>query len=106
MPLPGFALQGNLADAEADNPKLFRGFNLRSDQKRTLCWMLKQERGSAFRGGILADQMGYGKTATTIGLISMDKYKTLEMNPSTTLVNTKATLILCPPTFINSGSTK
>lgn len=97
MPLPAFKLQGNLADVEADNPPLFRGFNLRSDQRRTLSWMLNQEQGRGFRGGILADQMGYGKTATTIGLISMDKHVAADMQPPHTLMHTKATLILCPP---------
>ena len=42
-------------------------------QKEWLAWALKQEE-SAARGGILADEMGMGKTAQAIALVMQNEY--------------------------------
>jgi hypothetical protein len=94
---PKFRLASNKLDPEHDQPPSFR-IPLRVEQLRSLEWMLKQEAPNAapfveeeiseailtplgwraegrarravhIRGGVLADQVGYGKTAITLGLI-------------------------------------
>lgn len=42
-------------------------------QKESLAWMCKQEHGQ-YRGGILADEMGMGKTFQTIALIVTNRF--------------------------------
>ena len=102
------------------------GEELRPEQKRSLQWMIGQEandmsfyeeeieeatlsqmswraevrvrRNRSLRGGILADEVGYGKTATTLALIgaqenSASKYARNEKSGS---ISTQATLILVP----------
>ena len=99
----GFALRCNSADAPVANPALFRQHPLREEQRRSLAWMLEREaRPSGFLGGLLADKMGYGKTATTIGLVTQDPAsvatgvgnRPVAWHESYLLSNT--TLILCP----------
>jgi hypothetical protein len=55
------------------------------------------------RGGVLADQVGYGKTATTLGLIDSqfpdEKRKPLKDIPGK--ISLKATLIIVPHTLLN-----
>ena len=56
-------------------------------QQQALYWMMKQEDKSAIRGGILADDMGVGKTVETIALLCARPV------PST--------LIVCPMTLLH-----
>ncbi|CAO3630326.1 unnamed protein product [Cunninghamella echinulata] len=44
-------------------------------QKYGVAWMIQQERSEKFNGGILADEMGMGKTIQTISLILHDNCK-------------------------------
>ncbi|KAI8973440.1 SNF2 family N-terminal domain-containing protein [Mycotypha africana] len=44
-------------------------------QKYGVGWMLRQERTEGFNGGILADEMGMGKTIQTISLLLSDRQK-------------------------------
>ncbi|KZT54292.1 hypothetical protein CALCODRAFT_17501 [Calocera cornea HHB12733] len=97
--LPKFRLSSNRHDSESAQPPNFRKkVPLRTEQLRSLTWMLRQEakdalpfieeeiaeavldplgwraegratRPAVIRGGVLADQVGYGKTAITLGLI-------------------------------------
>ena len=93
-----FMLSSNKKDPSAGQPPNFKkAMQLRPEQLRSLHWMLGMERTSApyieeevvddvlaplgwraeakvevertVRGGVLADQVGYGKTAITLGLI-------------------------------------
>ena len=97
-----FGLTSNRGDVEAAQPKSFvaSGASLRPEQLRSLTWMLAMERGETFieeevvddtlsalgwraearvrvpttvRGGVLADAVGYGKTAITLALIDETK---------------------------------
>ena len=98
MPLPpDVLLLGNDVDLPCSNPLLFQRHQLRDEQLRSLQWMLSQEEQDGLKGGVLGDKMGYGKTATTIGLISLDKSKPDIPLPVVDCVPTRATLILCPP---------
>jgi len=97
-----FALKGNEGDLPADNPAAFRAYPLRAEQLRSLSWMLSQEqRRTAPRGGLLADRMGYGKTATAIGLISLGLPGVAPENECPdSYIASRATLILCPPHLV------
>ncbi|KAJ6498346.1 hypothetical protein DFH09DRAFT_336020 [Mycena vulgaris] len=95
--LPKFVLTSNKLDQEHAQPPHFK-IDLRKEQLRSLQWMVEQESPDAppfieeeiseailhplgwraegraqrpvrVRGGVLADAVGYGKTATTLGLI-------------------------------------
>ena len=62
----GYQLEAN-AGSVAPNPKAFKVHPLREEQLRSLAWMYSREAcRDGFKGGMLADKMGYGKTATTI----------------------------------------
>lgn len=121
-----FTLKNNDADTEAPRPKYFK-MNLRPEQSRSLHWMISREsddvepfveeeieessilplgwraegrarKSKLVRGGVLADQVGYGKTVTTLGLCNKmqesDEQHAKEDNYG--LITIKATLILVP----------
>ncbi|XP_063942694.1 DNA repair protein RAD16-like [Daucus carota subsp. sativus] len=71
-------------------------------QKEWLAWALKQEE-SAARAGILADEMGMGKTAQAIALVMAKKELEgagdgafSQTSSSSGLPKVKATLVICP----------
>ena len=117
--------RSNRRDKPCAQPRHFKRHDLRQDQLRSLGWMCKQEectepfaetevveavfkqldwrleatakRFTTARGGIIADQVGYGKTAVTIGLIDRNrKNPASSPAPSDGRVPTKATLVLVP----------
>lgn len=123
---PKFRLNSNKHDPPSRQPPRFL-LNLRSEQLRSLSWMINQEgddvapfeeeeteeaylslmvwraeaRASTqkvVRGGVLADDVGYGKTAIVLGLIDIQAEKAHHsMQVSTEgLIATDATLIVVP----------
>ncbi|KAJ4783295.1 hypothetical protein LUZ62_034541 [Rhynchospora pubera] len=70
---------------------------LMSHQKEWLYWALNQE-GSDIKGGILADDMGMGKTIEAISLVltSRDLHLRSGASSSTSPVTLKTTLVICP----------
>ncbi|KIL69305.1 hypothetical protein M378DRAFT_190475 [Amanita muscaria Koide BX008] len=127
--LPKFALTSNKKDKKHTQPPNFK-IPLRKEQLRSLEWMLEQEspdvepfveeeiseailsplgwraegraqRPVHIRGGVLADQVGYGKTAITLGLIDCaseqveEEFSDIDTFPGK--IPVKATLIVVPP---------
>lgn len=66
-------------------------------QKEWLTWALDQE-ASEVRGGILADEMGMGKTIQAISLVvtARDLHATSEASCSSSKGGNKCTLVICP----------
>jgi SNF2-related domain len=127
LSLPKFEeLKGNDSDSPARDPPGFK-LKLRPEQLRSLGWMLKQEaaevepfleeeveeclipslgwRGEGrarrpvkVRGGLLADDVGFGKTATIIGLIDTQRERDAAAaeGPVQGRIRVKATLIMVP----------
>jgi len=102
FPLPaGTQLRGNHDDQPARNPPRFKQHPLREEQRKSLAWMLAQERSpAALKGGLLADQTGYGKTATAIGLVSLGRSRAPAAPAKSGYIMSAATLILCPPRLV------
>ncbi|TFK64107.1 hypothetical protein BDN72DRAFT_963450 [Pluteus cervinus] len=127
--LPPFKLTSNKLDQEHKQPPSFKVF-LRTEQLRSLEWMIEQESRKAepfieeeiseaildplgwraegraqrpvhIRGGVLADQVGYGKTAITLGLIDCtSKDVDSEFSKAGRIpgkISVKATLVIVPP---------
>lgn len=114
----------NRDEAEAEQPPNFK-IPLRKEQLRSLTWMLRQEseeslpwieqeiveamlpplnwraeakasRKINIYGGVLADEVGYGKTAITLGLIDSSPQRRVEPEDEYGFISTKATLIVVP----------
>jgi hypothetical protein len=130
LPPPKFYLKSNKQDREHEQPPHFK-IPLRREQLRSLEWMLRQESVSAapfieeeiseaileplgwraegraeqdikVRGGVLADQVGYGKTAITLGLVdcaaksAKSEFKETDKNVKGKIA-VRATLVVVPP---------
>ncbi|GAB1218525.1 hypothetical protein ATERTT37_007784 [Aspergillus terreus] len=126
MAFPAFELMSNRNDSQATQPPGFQ-LDLRPEQLRSLAWMIKQEdeaispfveeeteeallpqlmwRGEArvtipttVRGGVLADDVGYGKTAIILGLVDSQFERGNQSSPDAApgLIPTNATLIVVP----------
>ncbi|KAJ3265798.1 hypothetical protein HDU77_003818 [Chytriomyces hyalinus] len=124
---PKLELRSNRNDPGFEQPPNFKKYPLRPEQLRSLGWMIKREQnpglfveeeiseasfdylgwraeGRASRavqvcGGVVADQVGYGKTAITLGLIDYMKNSTpADSTPADVYgkIALKATLILVP----------
>lgn len=128
--VPGFLLRNNNGDIPATAPtkqKLFK------KQQQSLSWMKQQEQGKgpAFaleeideallphlgwrleakasatinsKGGILADHAGFGKTATSLTLISLDEHSVPEpgkVEDQSKPHKINATLIICPHALVS-----
>lgn len=130
LSLGKFKLQSNRQDPEYAQPKHFK-IPLRPEQLRSLGWMLRQEsldaapfieeeiaeamlehlnwrvqgraqRPVRVRGGVLADEVGYGKTAITLGLIDCAS-KSVKQDPRPSKeelrgkIYVRGTLVVVPP---------
>ncbi|KAJ5605517.1 C-5 cytosine methyltransferase [Penicillium lagena] len=120
-----FTLKSNQDDTPCSQPPHFRE-KLRKEQLQSLAWMISQEEDGVtpfleeeteeavlslmpwraevraaipriVRGGVLADEVGYGKTAIILGLIDaqFQKDRSLSLEVSG-LIPTHATLIVVP----------
>ena len=126
LSLPKFTITGNRLDPEHAQPPHFVTM-LRPEQLRSLDWMIRQELDDAapfveeeiseavleplgwrvegkaerehhVRGGVLADAVGYGKTAITLGLIDCSPGVIAPMGPATRgTIPVRATLVIVPP---------
>ncbi|KAI0701486.1 hypothetical protein BC835DRAFT_1303658 [Cytidiella melzeri] len=129
--LTKFQLLSNRHDESHSQPPSFKT-PLRPEQLRSLTWMLRQESADAppfmeeeiseailhplgwrvegraqrphrVRGGVLADEVGYGKTAITLGLIDcaakdvQREYSELDDKLFPGKVAVKGTLVIVPP---------
>jgi hypothetical protein len=121
---PAFTLRSNKLDIENTQPPNFKNYPLRPEQLRSLSWMLEREssdecffeeevseamlgplgwraegravRPVLIRGGVLADEVGYGKTAITLGLIDCSHPAPYPEPTETGVIPSKATLIVVP----------
>lgn len=129
--LPPFKIKGNRDNAEHAQPPGFKTHKLRPDQLRSLNWMIEQEKhgvspfleeeveeavlgpmnwraeglataSKVVHGGVLADDVGYGKTATVLGLIDSQSSKGGQKAPVFVdgFIPSKATLIVVPDVLI------
>lgn len=119
-----FTLKSNDNDSPSPQPPNFK-FRLRDEQLRSLGWMISQEAEimepfmeeeveesilslmpwraevkatmpKVVRGGVLADEVGYGKTAVILGLIDAQYESDIKPPEDDGLIPTKATLIIVP----------
>ena len=125
--LPRLKLISCRGEPAAEQPPSFSNFPLRPEQLRSLAWMQKQERTDVpyyetaleeavlnsldwraeckaqipirVRGGILGDQVGYGKTAITLAMIDSSRISEKDLPSITSAgsrIPTKCTLIVVP----------
>ncbi|KAF3914918.1 hypothetical protein ABW20_dc0107988 [Dactylellina cionopaga] len=122
--LPDFNVESNRSDSESVQPPGFK-LSLRPEQLRSLSWMLAQESSDAApfveeeivealhsqlawkvnvkasrtnnaRGGVLADAVGYGKTAIVLGLLAHMKNQYVPPEDTQGRIALKATLVIVP----------
>lgn len=126
--LQPFRLLDNREDPQHTQPRDFL-LKLRSSQRRSLSWMRKQEEGIPFtlqevaeevvdslrwkleakaeitadiKGGVIADQVSYGKTITSLALIHAGFCQHQDApKDDIGLISLKATLVLVPPNLPN-----
>jgi SNF2 family DNA or RNA helicase len=121
-----FTFTSNKKDIESEQPPNFRKYSLRKEQSRSLTWMLNQERSNVpfleeevcenvlpsldwraegrtrrpvlVRGGIIADEVGYGKTCITLACIDSNSGSDVPKEAADTIgfFATKATLVVVP----------
>lgn len=136
--LPKFELDSNKKDPEHDQPPNFK-IKLRVEQLRSLTWMLDREASDAapfieeevseavldplgwraegraqrrvhVRGGVLADQVGYGKTAITLALIDCTakqvEAELTKKGPLPGKIRVKGTLCIVPPHLTRQWNTE
>ncbi|KAB8204542.1 hypothetical protein BDV34DRAFT_235683 [Aspergillus parasiticus] len=125
---PDFSLVSNRNNAQSAQPPNFQ-LDLRPEQLRSLSWMIHRESldiepfieeeveeallpmlmwraegkvcvEKTVRGGVLADDVGYGKTAITLGLIDTQYSQQTEPEPIDGFIPTNATLIVVPKIMI------
>lgn len=128
---PKFTLQSNRDDSPSAQPPNFR-VELRPEQLRSLTWMRERESAEApafleeeveeallpslgwraeakatrpvfVRGGVLADQVGYGKTAITLDLIDVKAQETAtdQLTDTPGKIAIKASLIVVPSHLVS-----
>ncbi len=120
-----FSLPSNKHDQPAAQPPHFtnKKAQLRPEQLRSLAWMIEQEnqpagwveeevaesvipqlgwhaeararRTATVKGGVICDEVGYGKTAITVGLVSAQLNK-IPLPTDTDRIPTKASLTIVP----------
>ena len=120
-----FTLPDNKHDQPAEQPPHFKNAKaqLRPEQLRSLAWMIEQEnrpagwveeevaeavipqlgwhaeararRVATVKGGVICDEVGYGKTAITVGLVSAQLDK-VALPTDADRVPTKASLTIVP----------
>ncbi|EPS37854.1 hypothetical protein H072_8336 [Dactylellina haptotyla CBS 200.50] len=127
--LPDFLVRSNREDPESMQPPGFI-LSLRREQLRSLSWMVSQEspnaldfieqeivealhpqlqwkadvrasRPNSARGGVLADAVGYGKTAIILGLLARMKGTYVPPVDSQGRIPLKATLVIVPGHLCN-----
>ncbi|KAK6505099.1 hypothetical protein TWF481_007021 [Arthrobotrys musiformis] len=132
--LPAFTLKSNRKDQESTQPPNFL-FSLRPEQLRSLTWMISQEspdappfieqevaealhpqlpwkadvratRPNNARGGVLADAVGYGKTAITLGLLTSLKDSYVPPQDSNGRIPIKGTLIIVPSHLVEQWASE
>ncbi|KAL1955354.1 hypothetical protein VTO42DRAFT_8636 [Malbranchea cinnamomea] len=130
--LPKLCFLNNKSDVRHVQPPGFKRFPLRPEQLRSLTWMVSQEaddvppfeeeevveallpvinwraegRASTkklVKGGILGDDVGYGKTAISLGLIDAQFHTDLNSVPVSVdgAIPIKATLIIVPSHLVD-----
>ncbi|KAK4333158.1 hypothetical protein RTBOTA2_001878 [Rhodotorula toruloides] len=127
---PVFEVTSNRNNPQAANPENWNSkCKLRPEQLRSLWWMIEQEanpkpwveeevaeallpqlgwyaeakatREVEIRGGVVADAVGYGKTAITLALIASRQEADEDLPEETDRVPIKATLIVVPKHLVN-----
>jgi hypothetical protein len=135
---PVFTLSNNKDTKPAKQPPNFnKNYPLRPEQLRSLGGMLEKESDDAepfveeevveallpqmgwrvegratttvkIKGGVLADQVGYGKTATTLALVD-SQFSAGKQKPDSDMkgkIHVKGTLLICPLTLVDQWETE
>jgi hypothetical protein len=99
--LEGLALDGSAGDDNVDIPDGVLAMPLLRHQRRALSWMQRREaKGSAPRGGLLADDQGLGKTFSTIALIASNPPPPRSQRAQRDERPVGGTLVVCPTSVL------